>query len=441
MKSIATILLTLLLYNARAQQVNTAKLDSFFNILDSNQKAMGTFIVSKNDKQVYQRSLGFREVKKDTLWADSLTRYRIGSITKVFTATLIFQFIEEGKLSLDTRLASFYPKIPGAGEITIGQLLSHRSGLMDFVNDLKDKRWIANQHPRSQILDSIAGKPTHFSPGSKQLYCNSGYLLLAGIIEKISGKSYPRVLDSRIVKKLGLNHTISGVPNNEGILEARAYGMKDRWTAITDIYFPNVIGVGDMLSTPADLLKFLAALPSGKLISKNSFAQMCSFDNEHFSGMGLVKVPFYEQSGYGHNGATFGSFSMLCSFPSSGISIALSMNGQGYSLNEMTIAMLSIANNMPFDLPTFREVKLSPELFKSYSGEYFNKDLPLKITIGESKGQLQAQAEGQSAFPLNAVSTNIFRFDNAGIRIVFKAEKRQMLFSQGGKSFIFDKVL
>ncbi|WP_158544263.1 serine hydrolase domain-containing protein [Pedobacter miscanthi] len=440
MKYIIMLLLATILCRAQGQQVNTAKLDSFFNILDSNHKAMGTFVIRKDGKQVYARSLGFRAVEKDTLLSDSLTRYRIGSITKVFTATMIFQLIEEGKLSLDTRLARFYPKMPGASEITIGQLLSHRSGLMDFVNDLTDKRWIAGKHSREQILDSIAKKAPHFAPGSKQLYCNSGYLILAGIIEKITGKSYPEALDSRIAKRVGLKHTLSGVPNNQGTLEASAYGRRDYWTQITDMYFPNVIGVGDVLSTPVDMLKFLSALSSGKLVSEKSFAQMCSFDREQLFGMGLMMVPFYSQSGFGHNGATFGSFSMLASFPKSGISLAMSINGQQYSLNEITIAMLSMANNMPFDLPSFREIKLSAELLKSYTGEYSSAGLPVKITISQSNGQLQAQATGQSGFPLQAVSDNTFRFDTAGIKIVFKPEGGQMLFSQGARSFVFSKV-
>lgn len=435
------LVLALLLSGAQAQQFNTAKLDSFFNILDSSHKAMGTFIIFKDGKQVYARSLGFRSVAKDTLWSDSLTRYRIGSITKVFTAAMIFQLIEEGKLSLDTRLSDFYPQMPGKGKITIGQLLSHRSGLMDFANDLADKRWIASAHPRSQILDSVAKKALHFEPESKQLYCNSGYLLLAGIIEKITGQSYAKALNVRISKPIGLKYTVSGVPNNKGYQEARAYGMKDRWTQITDIYFPNVIGVGDVLSTPIDMIKFLSALSSGKIISKKSFTQMCSFDREHIFGMGLMMVPFYDQMGFGHNGSTFGSFSMLGSFPKSGISIALSLNGQQYGLNEITIAMMSIARNMPFDLPSFREIKLSPELLKSYTGEYSSKGLPIKITVTEDNGQLKAQAEGQSSFPLQAVSADTFRFDAAGIKIVFKPEAAQMLFGQRGKSFVFSKVL
>ncbi|RQO77903.1 peptidase [Pedobacter sp. KBW01] len=439
MRSIATLLLCLLILNTRAQQINTAKLDSFFNALGVNQKAMGSFAVSKNGKLVYQRSLGFRTVKRDTLRADSLTCYRIGSITKVFTATMIFQLIEEGKLSPDTKLAVFYPKLPNAPEINIAQLLSHSSGLMDYVNDVSGKSWITRAHAQSELLDTIVKRAPHFIPGSKQQYCNSGYLLLAGIIEKITGKSYSKALESRISKRIGLKQTQSGIINNTGAAEASSYGMRNQWTQITDIYFPNVIGVGDILSTPADMLKFLNALSSGKLVSEKSFAKMSNFNQGDLFGMGLIKVPFYNQIGFGHNGATYGTFSMLCNFPSSGISVALSLNGQGYSLNEITIAMLSICNDMSFEIPTFKDVELSPEQLKACLGIYSNKTLPFKITITENGGKLQAQATGQSHFPLQPTSANTFRFDAAGIKIVFSPELSQMTFSQGGKSFLFNK--
>ena len=439
MRLLFALFLYILTAGAQAQQINTVKLDSFFNALESHGKSMGTFAIAKDGKMIYNRSMGFRSVKNDTLYADSLTRYRIGSITKVFTATMIFQLIEEGRLSLDTRLDHFFPNMPNAAEINIGHLLSHSSGLSDYVNDLSNKLWIAGSHSKSEILDTISRKVPHFSPGVKQQYCNSGYFLLASIIEKITGISYPKALNSRIIKKIGLKHTLSGVPNNKGADEASSFGMKGKWTQITDIYFPNVIGVGDILSTPSDLLKFMQALATGQLISETSYTKMHGYSGEDIFGMGLTKVPFYDREGMGHNGATFGTFSMLCSFPSEGISIALSVNGQQYTLNEITVAILTICNAMPFEIPTFLDLRLAPQDIKGYVGVYSNDKLPLKITITGNEFQLQAQATGQSSFPLQPVSANTFRFDGAGIKVVFLPEKKQMTFLQGDKSYTFNK--
>ena len=202
----ALILLIAMVFSGgiSAQEINTAKLDSFFNALNSNNKGMGSFAISQGNKIVYQKSLGYSLIDTvNKVAATPNTLYRIGSITKTFTATLIFQLIDEKKLTLNTKLAKYFPQIPHAGQITVANLLSHKSGLADYVNDAKDQSWITNPHTKAEILDTITKGKIHFEPGTDQLYCNSGYWLLGNIIEKITGKPYGKVLTERIIKKTG----------------------------------------------------------------------------------------------------------------------------------------------------------------------------------------------------------------------------------------------
>ncbi len=141
MKTNAFILLMALIFAGRinAQEINTARLDSFFNALSANNKSMGSFAISKGGKVVYQKALGYSLIDSgEKITATPNTLYRIGSITKTFTATLIFQLIDEKKLTLNTKLAKYFPQMPNAEQITIAHLLSHKSGLADFVNDAKD---------------------------------------------------------------------------------------------------------------------------------------------------------------------------------------------------------------------------------------------------------------------------------------------------------------
>lgn len=357
---------------------------------------------------------------------------------------MIFQLIDEGRLSLNTKLAKYFPQLPNAEKIAISDLLSHTSGLMDYVNDVTDKSWITNPHPKAELLDTIAKGKVHFLPGSKQQYSNSGYLLLGYILEEITGKPYSKLLDTRIIKKTGLKNTSSGEPNNSGKNEARPYQMSNKWTDVKDIYFPNVIGVGDVLSTPADLLTFMDALSSGKLISADSYAQMSSFKDQNQLAMGLIKVPFYTQTGLGHNGGTYGSYSVLYNFKESGISIASCVNGTNYPLNDISIALLSISNNKPFEVPSsqissFKEIILKSEELDPYLGVYATAALPMKITVTKNGASLIAQATGQAALTLKAIAKDKFKFDRAGIILEFNADKQEMTLKQGGQTFLFNK--
>lgn len=400
---------------------------------------MGSFAVAKNGKLVYQKSLGYSSLGPDTIRATSATQYRIGSITKVFTATMIFQLIDEGKLSLDTKLSKYFPQMPNAEKITVSDLLSHTSGLMDYVNDVTNKSWITTPHPKAELLDTIAKRNVHFDPGTRQRYSNSGYLLMGYILEEITGKPYSKLLEIRVVKKISLKNTASGIPNNKGKTEARPYAMLSNWTDNKDIYFPNVIGVGDILSTPADLLTFMNALSSGKLVSPKSYAQMSAFRDQNQFAMGLIRVPFYNQTGLGHNGGTYGSYSVLYSFKESGISIASCVNGLNYPLNDISIALLSISNGKLFQIPSFKEVVLKTEELDPYLGIYASTTIPIKITVTKNGASLVAQATDQAAVPFEAISKNKFKFDGAGIVIEFNAEKQEMTLNQGGRKTLFTK--
>lgn len=443
MKITASLLLLTILsmFKLTAQEVNIAKLDSFFNTLNSDSEVMGSFAVAKHGKIIYQRSLGASSLGPDTVKATSTTQYRIGSVTKVFTATMIFQLIDEGKLSLDTKLSKYFPQMPNAETITVLNLLSHTSGLMNYVGDEADKTWITNPHGKAELLDTIARRDVWFKPGTKQQYCNSGYLLLSYILEEITGKTYSKLLEVRIANKIGLKNTVAGLANNSGKGEARPYSMLDKWTSIKDIYFPNVIGVGDILSTPADLLTFMSALTSGKLMSQDSYAQMTAFKDQNLFAAGLLRVPFYDQIGFGHTGGTYGSHSVLYSFKESGFSIALCINGLNYPINDIRIALLSICNGQQLQNPTSKSFFLKSEELDPYLGVYTSKTIPLNITITKEDSTLVCQATGQPPLKFETLSKTKFKFDVAGIVLEFNEAKQEMILYQGGMTILFNKKL
>src|SRR6266550_2353298 len=203
-------LLTLALFTAGyAQTLDKAKLDQFFDRLAEKNKAMGSLTIAKDGKVLYTRAIGCSQIngtEKKPLTA--ATRYRVGSVTKMFTAAMILQLVEERKLKFTATLDKFFPQIPNAQKITIAQILAHRSGIHDMFLD-RNLRPSSKTDPitKDELLALIAkGKPD-FEPDAKHSYSNSGYTLLGLIVEKLTGKPYGEALKERITSKIGLADT------------------------------------------------------------------------------------------------------------------------------------------------------------------------------------------------------------------------------------------
>lgn len=198
----------ILLSTTYPQAPNTKKLDSLFSTLQQHELANGSIAVSLNGKIVYQRAIGFAALEGNKKIAPDInTKYRIGSISKMFTAVMIFQLIGEGKLHLSDKLATYFPQLPNADKITIKNMLYHRSGLHDYTHDTNFPDWMNKPKTHKELLQIIAGKGADFEPDAKADYCNSNYLLLSYIIEKIDKAPYATALEKRITTKLGLTHT------------------------------------------------------------------------------------------------------------------------------------------------------------------------------------------------------------------------------------------
>ncbi|MEJ2881936.1 serine hydrolase domain-containing protein [Pedobacter sp. GR22-6] len=432
-KNIAPILiflLSIIFCNTQAQQFNKLKLDSFFQALATNNQVMGSILITKEGKSVYEKIIGYSQVEGDKKIPATLkTQYRIGSISKTFTAVMIFQLIEEKKITLDTRLSKFFPQMPNADRITMAHLLSHTSGLSDHVSE--NREWITDAHTRAELLDKIASVKPHFEPGTKQQYSNGGFLLLGYIIEKLSGKSYQEALKQRIIDKIGLKSTVAATINNSQTLEARPYSFNGSWLPIKDIYFPNIVGVGDILSTPQDLSVFINSLATGKLLSAQSYNQMKTFDGNNLFGMGLIRAPFYEKMLLGHNGGTYGSYSVVYLAPEDGVTFAITTNGMNYVLNDVLLVLLKAYYNRPYELP----IQLKTEDLDELLGNYQSEEMPLKISITKSGSTLVAQASGQQAFSLETVNRNDFKRAQFDVLLKFDRAKREMILVQAGKSY------
>lgn len=420
------------------------KLNAYIDTLYQNHRVMGSLKIDSAGQTAFQRTWGFRNLENDSLSSNMETEYRIGSITKMFTATMIFQLIEEGKLSLSTKLSTFYPDIPKADSITIGNMLHHQSGIFNFTDAPDYQKYMTEKHSKEQMLQIFRGQKSQFSPGSQTSYSNTNYVLLGYIIEDLTGDSYANQLQQRIVKPLNLHHTYYGDGIDPQKNEAASFRWQaDKWQKMpeTDMSIPG--GAGAIVSTPNDLTRFIRALFKGKLVLQKSLDKMTMIESG--LGMGMMKAPFDNKFAYGHTGGIDGFQSNLFYFPKEDVTIAFTGNAMNYNMNSMLIGILSIYFGKDFTIPTlaYKEIKLNRKEMQKYVGDYSSSQLPIDIKVFIEDGLLKAQASGQSAFPLTATSKTTMRFDPAGLVMEFddfKGKKyQQFTLEQNGGSFIFKR--
>ena len=436
MKKLQLFFFVLIISNTFAQSFNKSKLDSLFSILETKDKYMGSVAISENGKIIYTNSIGKDNIdnnKKST----NLSKYRIGSISKMFTSSMIFKAIEENKLMLNQTIDKYFPNIENAKTITISNLLNHRSGIQNFTSDEEYMKYNTLPQTENQMVAIISKGKIDFEPNIKAAYSNSNYVLLSYILEKTYNKKYSEILQAKITKPLKLQNTYFGGTINIKNNETLSYDFDDKWIKETETDTSIPMGAGAIVSNPTDLCVFVESLFAGKIISIKSLDQMKTIQEKF--GMGIFQMPFYDKIGFGHTGGIDGFSSVLSYFPDDKLSVALTSNGHIYKNNDILIAALSCFYNKKFEIPTFKIIELKTEDLDKYLGEYSSSTFPLAITITKQDNKLFAQATGQSAFPLDATEKDKFEFALAGIKLEFNTTEKQMTIIQGGATNVLSR--
>ena len=420
---------------AYSQQLDTTKLNAYFDALEQNDKFMGSVAVAQNGKIIYKKSVGYIDVEKQ-LKADENSKYRIGSISKTFTAVMVMKAIEQKKIDLNQSIENFFPTIPNAKEITIRNLLNHRSGIHNFTNDEAFMSWLTETKTAKEMIEIITKGGSDFAPDSKSEYSNSNFVLLSFILENVFNKPYAALVKSYFTTPLKLSKTFYGGKINTANNECLSYTFTDKWNLETETNLSIPLGAGGIVSTPSDLVKFAYALFEDNLLTSESLDTMKKAVGRF--GAGLFQMPFGDNIGYGHSGAIDGFSSSFTHYPD-GISYAIISNGSDFNNNEISIAVLSAVYNKAFDVPSFKKYEISSKELDAYLGVYSSPDFPLKITMTKENTTLIAQATGQGPLPLAATEKNVFTFDKAGIVLVFDPSKNTVLLKQGGGEVLMTK--
>lgn len=357
------ILLQVLTLQVAIAQSKTEKIDQLMSRYSQYNQFNGTVLVAEQGKVIYKKGFGMANMEWN-IPNQPDTKHRLGSVTKQFTALLILQLMEEGKLKLDVPITAYLPDYPktNGDKITIQHLLTHSAGIPNytsFSDFMKEKS--RDSYSPEEFVKVFADKPLEFNPGEKFSYSNSGYFLLGYIIEKVTKKTYEQCLQERIFAPL--NMTNSGYDNSKVILKNRASGYEKNGESYVNANFLDMTipySAGSLYSTVEDLYLWDQALYTDKLLSSKSrellFAPHISTGGSNYGyGWGVYELPADNAAQklkiVEHTGGING-FNTIISRSLSDKNLIVLLNNTGSAeLNAISKAIRAILYNKPYAMP------------------------------------------------------------------------------------------
>ncbi|TDE50124.1 serine hydrolase [Flavobacterium sp. GT3P67] len=344
-------------------QTKADQIDKLMNLYSEYGQFNGSILVADAGKVIYKKGFGMANMEWN-IPNQPDTKHRLGSVTKQFTAMLIIQLVEQGKLKLDAPITTYLPDYhkTSGDKITIHHLLTHTSGIPNYTSFPNFfKTTSLNPYSPEAFVKIFADLPLEFTPGEKFAYSNSGYFLLGYIIEKVSGKTYEQCLQDNILTSLKMKNT--GFDHHETILKNRASGYEKNGknysnASYLDLSIP--YAAGSLYSTVDDLYLWDQALYTDQLLSTkynhllfNSYIPAGPghygygwFINKASNGETNDSLTVIE-----HGGGINGFNTLLSRIPADKNLVVLLNNTGGTKLNEMNIAIRNILYNKPYNLP------------------------------------------------------------------------------------------
>jgi CubicO group peptidase (beta-lactamase class C family) len=293
-------------------------------------------LVMQHDSVLFSRAYGLADVEARQP-ITTRTNFRLASVTKQFTATAIVLLAREGKLSLDVPVRTYLPELPAcAAPVTLRHLLTHTSGLVAYEDVMPDSQSV-QLHDRDVLTLLEHVDSTYFIPGSAYRYSNSGYAVLALVVERVSGMSFSRFLKERMFVPLGMNRTVAFEEGKNSVGE-RAYGYSERsflwfhWYTRTDQSLTSaVLGDGGIYSSVEDLRKWYRSLETAELVGpawQKQIETTAILPDGHPVGYGLgwEVQEYHGMPSLAHGGSSIGFSHAVRRIPADGFTAILLTN-------------------------------------------------------------------------------------------------------------------
>ena len=323
---------------------STGAYDAVVRPFAADGRFMGAVLVARGDEVIFSQAYGSANLE----WKvpnDTSTKFRIGSVTKQFTAALILLLEQDGKLSIQDLLSRHVENTPASWkDITLFHLLTHTSGIRNFTA-LPDYR-LKQLQPGSpaEVLERLRDEPLDFVPGKEFRYSNSGYLMLGLVIERVSGRTYAEMLQDRIFTPHAMAG--SGYDSNSAILAKRASGYAPSANGPQNAGYINMTvphAAGAIYSTTADLHRWTRALFGGRVVSDDSLRKMTTPNLGNYA-FGLTVREVDGRRVISHGGGINGFNAVLTYYPQAEITVVVLANINGNTPSQIATALAKAAH-------------------------------------------------------------------------------------------------
>jgi D-alanyl-D-alanine carboxypeptidase len=443
---------------AHLEQQLTPYIESLGAKLGERRKLSGYVLVAQHDRPVYARAFGFADRDQHRV-ADADTSFRIGSVTKQFTAAAILVLQQDGALSVDDPIGKYLPGYPAVGkDITLHQLLTHTSGIPSYTDLPGFVETRAQPRTPDQLLALFDDKPLEFAPGSRFSYSNSNYIVLGAIIERVGKMPYADFVAKRLFAPAGMTRTVVGDAPG---LDNRALGYEPDDTGLVpaaaiDMSVP--FAAGAVRSTANDLVRWSRALEGDAILTAASKARMYKVEKDDYAYGWVVK----DSDGHrviGHDGGIDGFETMYLRVPDSDLVIVVWSNNTGVHPQPIAEAALDVAlggSVAPVDEPSVvpldeaaaaREIghyKLTDESRAAaakagVTAEILDSVATVELT--RDGGHLVLKPIGQDALPLEALAANRYMQLDVGVGVELalpaSGNATALTIAQGGLSLAY----
>jgi CubicO group peptidase (beta-lactamase class C family) len=428
--------LILILNLAAWSQDLAAKADEYLNTQTKLGAFSGSVLIAQGSKVLLCKGYGMANLELGVPNTPQ-TKFRLGSVTKQFTAMAIMQLQEKGLLNVNDPIIKYIPDYPNGEKITIHHLLTHTSGIPNLTDFPDFLETVMIPSPVEKTVERFKNKPLEFEPGEKFNYSNSGYVLLGYLIEKISGKTYEDFLKENIFQPLnmvnsGYDHTSTILPNRASGYTLGTDGLVN--AAYIDMSLP--LGGGCLYSTVEDLYLWDRALYTEKLVSKTTMEKIFTPFKEEYA-YGWFVSELFKHKRINHSGGIDGFACNISRYPDDDLCIIALSNFEHTAIGKISQDLAAIVFGEKYELPQERKVaEIDYRICDNYIGQY-QLDTNFVIAITREGDHLLGQGTGQPKFELFPESEIKFFLKIIDAQITFikneKGEVKEFILHQNGK--------
>ncbi|MDQ6787728.1 MAG: serine hydrolase [Acidobacteriota bacterium] len=427
-----------------SQQI-TAKVDEYMNAAVHVDGFSGSILVARDGQPVVSKGYGMANVELDVPNSPQ-TVFRLGSVTKQFTAMAIMMLQERGKLNVNDPACKYLSDCPAAWQpITVKNLLTHTAGVPNYTGFPDFAKTAVLPTTNAAMIAQLKDKPLEFAPGEKFAYSNSGYYLLGAIIERASGKSYADFLQENIFTPLGMKQT--GYDVSARIIKNRAAGYARQGGEIVNAAYMDMTipyAAGAMYSTTGDLLLWDQALYTEKLVSRKTLDEIFTpFKSNYGYGWSISKK--FDRQEISHGGGIYGFATEIDRFPADKVTVVVLSNVEGAPAGRIAGDLAAIVFGAAYEIPKERkEIAVDQKILEKYVGQYELAAPKIVVGFTLENGKLFGQVGGQGKFSLSAESETVFFSKDVNLQITFtrdaQGQTTGLTFKQGGTIIPAQKI-